>query len=68
MIIAVLIMVMIAFVVGVNLLPGIVTAIQAVKTTPDLPAGVGNMLDVLVYVFIALLLMSGVSWIGGQAG
>jgi len=68
MIVAVLITIMIAMVVGVNLVPSIIAAIQSAKQTDGMPAGLSGLLDVLSYVFVAVILLTAVSWIGGQAG
>ncbi len=68
MIVAVLITIMIAMVVGVNLVPSIIAAIQEAKGTEGMPTGLSGLLDVLSYVFVAVILLTAVSWIGGQAG
>lgn len=66
MIVGVLITVMIGMVVGVNLIPSIAAAINSVKNTPDVPSGLTGLLDVLLFVFVAIILLSAVAWIGGQ--
>jgi len=58
---------MISIVVGVSLVPTIINSIQTAKGTAGAPAGVDGLLDVLVYVFIAVILLGAVAWIGGQA-
>lgn len=35
--------------------------------TATVPAGLSGLLDVLVYVFVAVILLGAVAWIGGQA-
>jgi len=67
MIVAVLITIMIAIVVGVNLVPSIIAAIQEAKNTAGIPTGLSGLLDVLSYVFVAVILLTAVSWIGGQS-
>jgi len=57
---------MISIVVGVSLVPTIITAVNTAKSTAGLPAGLSGLLDVLSYVFVAIILLSAVAWIGGQ--
>lgn len=73
MLVGVLITIMISIVVGVALVPTIVTSIDTAKniTSPTsnltiTPAGLGGLLDVLAYVFVAVILLGAVAWIGGQ--
>lgn len=66
MLIAVLIGIMIAIVVGVALIPTILTTIDALPT--DTPAGLTALVDVLPYVFVAVILLGAVAWIGGGGG
>jgi len=66
MLVGVLISIMISIVVGVNLVPSIVESINIAKNTPNAPTGMSGLLDVLVYVFIAVILLGAVAWIGGQ--
>lgn len=67
MLVGVLVTIMIAIVVGVNLVPSIVTAVNTAKNTPNVPTGLGGLLDTLSYVFVAIILLSAVAWIGGNA-
>jgi len=57
---------MISIVVGVSLVPTIVSAINTAKSTAGIPTGLSGLLDVLSYVFVAIILLSAVAWIGGQ--
>lgn len=63
MLVGVLISIMISIVVGVNLIPSIVTSINTAKATPNAPSGMSGLLDVLVYVYIAVILLGAVAWI-----
>jgi len=67
MLVGVLISIMISIVVGVSLVPTIVDSINTAKNTPNAPAGLSGLLDVLAYVFVAVILLGAVAWIGGQA-
>ena len=62
---------MISIVVGVSLVPTIVSSINTSKVTisqtPNAPTGLSGLLDVLSYVFVAVILLGAVAWIGGQA-
>ena len=53
MLVGVLISIMISIVVGVSLVPTIVSSINTAKTTPNAPAGLSGLLDVLAYVFVS---------------
>jgi len=66
MLVGVLISIMISIVVGVSLVPTIVSAINTAKNTPNAPTGLSGLLDVLAYVFVAVILLGAVAWIGGQ--
>ena len=66
MLVGVLISIMISIVVGVNLVPTIVSSVCIAKNTANAPTGLGALLEVLDYVFVAVILMGAVSWIGGQ--
>lgn len=67
MLVAVLIGIMISIVVGVSLIPTILTTIDALPT--DTPSGLSALVDVLPYVFVAVILLGAVAWIsGGAAG
>jgi len=57
---------MISIVVGVSLVPTIISAINTAKSTAGMPTGLSGLLDVLSYVFVAIILLSAVAWIGGQ--
>ena len=72
MLVGVLISIMISIVVGVSLVPTIVGSINTTKVllaalpAGTAPVGLGGLLDTLSYVFIAVILMGAVAWIGGQ--
>ena len=63
MLVAVLIGIMISIVVGVSLIPTILTTIDALPT--DAPSGLAALVDVLPYVFVAVILLGAVAWISG---
>ena len=62
MLVGVLITVMIGIVVGANLVPSIVDAVNTAKNYPNVPSGLGGLLDVLSYVFVAIILLAAVSY------
>lgn len=78
MLVAVLIGIMISIVVGVTLIPTIMTAITAVNNTTGVNTscatetvgeylpGLMALISVLPYVFVAVILLGAVAWIGGQ--
>ena len=78
MLVAVLIGIMISIVVGVALVPviisstaGIMYSNMATFTTGVYPtvaiaAGLQSLVSVLPYVFVAVILLGAVAWIGGQ--
>ena len=72
MLVAVLIGIMISIVVGVSLVPVIVsTAYNMTYTTVSggtayAPTGLQALVGVLPYVFVAVILLGAVAWIGGQ--
>lgn len=59
--IAILIGIMISIVVGISLIPTILTTIDALPTTA--PSGLTALIDVLPYVFVAVILMGAVRWL-----
>ena len=63
MLVAALIGIMISIVVGVSLIPTILTTIRALPT--DTPDGLKALVNVLPYVFVAVILLGAVAWIGG---
>ena len=65
MLVAVLIGIMISVVVGVSLVPTITTSIATVKADPLTPTALEGLVDVLPYVFVAVILLGAVAWIGG---
>lgn len=67
MLVGVLVSIMISIVVGVSLVPTIISAINTAKSTDGIPTGLSGLLDVLSYVFVAIILLSAVAWIGGQS-
>lgn len=62
MLVAVLIGIMISIVVGVSLVPTILDTTKSITT----PAGLASLIGVLPYVFVAVILLGAVAWIGGQ--
>ena len=78
MLVAVLIGIMISIVVGVALVPvivnstsGLVFSNMATFTSGTYPtvavaAGLQSLVSVLPYVFVAVILLGAVAWIGGQ--
>lgn len=72
MLVAVLIGIMISIVVGVSLVPTIVDVASNITytttggSTTYAPTGVQSLADVLPYVFVAVILLGAVAWIGGQ--
>ncbi len=68
MLVGVLITIMISIVVGLALTPTVITAVNTAKnpTGVTLPTGLSGMLDVVSYVFVAIILLGAVAWIGGQ--
>lgn len=71
MIIAALIGIMIAIIVGVNLLPTITGSIkqvteQAAAEEAPITGAMATLLDVLPIVFVAMLLLGAVSWLGSR--
>ena len=61
MLVGVLISIMISIVVGVSLVPTIVASINTARVTiaatPNAPTGLAGLLDVLSYVFVAVILL-----------
>jgi len=55
---------MISIVVGVSLVPTILTSITAASS--GAAPGLIALMDVLPYVFIAVILLGAVAWIGGS--
>ena len=58
---------MISIVVGVNLVPTIITSINTAKAQADSVegfSGLGGLMEVLAYVYIAVILLGAVAWIG----
>jgi hypothetical protein len=72
MLVAVLIGIMISIVVGVSLVPIIVdvstnlTYTDPSGFTVSAPTGLSALVGVLPYVFVAVILLGAVAWIGGQ--
>ena len=70
MLVGVLISIMISIVVGVSLVPTIVASVNTARVTilatPNAPTGLTGLLDVLSYVFVAVILLGAVAWIGVQ--
>lgn len=60
MLVGVLISIMISIVVGVSLIPTIVDSINTAKNTANAPTGLSGLLDVLAYVFVAVILWANV--------
>jgi hypothetical protein len=57
---------MISIVVGVSLIPTILSTIDTLPTSA--PQGLTALVDVLPYVFVAVILLGAVAWIGGGQG
>lgn len=81
MLVAVLIGIMISIVVGVSLVPVILSSTTGIVytdmsafttgayiTTVPLASGMQALVSVLPYVFVAVILLGAVAWIGGQGG
>lgn len=80
MLVAVLIGIMISIVVGVSLVPVIVSSTTnivytdmsvfttGVYLTVALGTGLAALVSVLPYIFVAVILLGAVAWIGGQGG
>lgn len=68
MLVGVMITIMISIVVGLALVPTVVTAANTAKNPAGvtLPTGLSGMIDVVSYVFVAVILLGAVAWIGGQ--
>jgi hypothetical protein len=66
MLVAVLIGIMIAIVVGVSLIPTIVGTISSVSDNLTNFPAVGAMLGVLPIVFMAVILLAAVAWLGSS--
>ena len=69
MLVGVLISIMISIVVGVSLIPTILTSINTAEVqiaSFSGFAGLGGLMQVLAYVYIAVILLGAVAWIGGQ--
>lgn len=72
MLVAVLIGIMISIVVGVTLVPVVVdttynityTTVSGGTTTA--PTALQSLVSVLPYIFVAVILLGAVAWIGGQ--
>jgi hypothetical protein len=67
MLVGALIAIMIAIVVGVNLIPMTLEAVeqQAEASKEPLPESVSGLMDILVYVYVAVIILGAVAWIGG---
>ena len=66
MLVGVLISIMISIVVGVNLVPTILTSINTAKAQATAIggfAGLAGLMEVLAYVYIAVILLGAVAWI-----
>lgn len=68
MLVAVVVGIIMAIVVGVSIIPTIVDAIrpEVVEETTEVVETGGTLASVLVYVFIATLLLGAVAWIAGE--
>ncbi len=65
MLVGVLISIMLSVVVGLSLVPTVVTSANDAKNTAEIPTGLSGMIDVISYVFVAIILLGAVAWIGG---
>jgi len=69
MVVAVLIGIMISVVVGVSLIPMLTETVEeATKDSEDLPEAASALLNILPIVFVVVLLLGAVAWIGGLYG
>jgi hypothetical protein len=68
MLVATLIGIMIAIVVGVNLLPLITETISNVTAEGDLSPAVSSLMNVLPYIFVAVIIIGAVAWMVGSFG
>lgn len=61
---------MVAIVVGINLIPAIIESIaQVEETNPEATSGaLRGLLNILPYVFVAVVILGAVSWMGFQEG
>lgn len=67
MLLAVVIGIIISIVVGVALIPMITDTIEeATKDSEDLPEAASALLDALPIVFVVVLILGAVAWIGGS--
>ena len=60
--VAILIGIMISIVVGITLIPTILSTINS-SALSTAPAGLRALIDVLPYVFVAVILMGAVAWL-----
>jgi len=68
MVIGLVISVMIAIVVGVALVPVIVSSVSKVENNSSgLPSSIGGVMEILSYVFVGVILLGAVAWIGGRS-
>lgn len=67
MLIAVLVGIMVAVVVGVNLLPKIVETIDAIPEE-DISTETSALLDILPIILVVVVLLGAIAWIGGCVG
>ena len=66
MMVAVLVGIMIAVVVGISLIPAITSTIANLPS--DTPAGLTALINVLPYLFVAVILLGAVSWVARGMG
>ena len=66
MMVAVLVGIMIAVVVGVSLIPAITSTIANLPS--DTPAGLTALINILPYLFVAVILLGAVSWVARGMG
>lgn len=67
MVIAALIGIMVSIVVGISLIPMIMeTMEEATKDSEDVPTAASALLNILPIVFVVVLILGAVAWIGGS--
>lgn len=67
MILGVVIAICISIVVGINLIPMVMKSVQEVETEGELSGGLAGLADVMVYIFVAVILIGAVAWLAGFA-
>ena len=63
-----LIGILISIVVGVSLLSAIMDSVEQVEASAEIPTGLKRLLDILPIIFVAVIILGAVAWIGGIDG